>query len=107
MLTLSFPPYRGFIEVTAAPESPMLTLSFPPSYLGDKRTAFSQELSLTLGIPSLRAELRGPAAINGRLELTSSVSRIDPLLVLLFEVKLDASSDEPQTTKVRMPTIQC
>ena len=82
----------------------MLVLSFPPSYLGDKRTAFSQTLSLSLALPSLPDEVRNSASLSlelrGYVEVTSSTSSIDPPLVLLFELKLDAATAGPQALEV-------
>lgn len=89
---------RGFLEVTSDPNSPTLILSFPPPYLGDKRTAFRQALSLTLSFPRLPV---GVPPVRAYVEVTSFVSRVDPLLVLLFELKVDASSPGPQMSKVR------
>ena len=87
--------------MSSAPSSPMLVLSFPPSYLGDKRTAFGQRLSLTLGFPMFPAEvLAGDEEVRVQLEVTSFVSVVEPPLVLEFEVKVDTTSADPQTTQV-------
>ena len=76
----------------------MLVLSFPPSYLGDKRTAFGQSLSLTLGFPMFPAEV--DEEVRVQLEVTSFVSIVEPPLVLEFEVKVDVASAEPQPAQV-------
>ncbi len=80
--------------------STMVILSFPPSYLGDKRTAFGQRLSLTLDLPMLPEEVAG-SEVRAHLEVTGFVSSVEPLLVLEFGVKVDAASVGPQMTQVR------
>ena len=86
--------------MTSEPTSPFLILSFPPSYLGDKRTAFSQGLSLTFDLPNLPEELRGSPEIVAYLEVEASTSTFDPPLILQFEVQVNATSVTTQTTKV-------
>ena len=80
--------------------SPMVILSFPASYLGDKRTAFGQGLSLTLSLPMLPEEVMR-SEVRAHLEVTSFVSNVEPPLILEFGVELDPlSSMEPLQTKV-------
>lgn len=88
---------RGFLEVTSDPASQMLVLSFPSRYLGDKRTAFSQALSLQLSLPAPPL-----SQLRAYLEVTSTLSDVDPPLVLLFELELNASSGETQMVDVSL-----
>ena len=76
----------------------MLVLSWPSSYLNDKRTAFGQGLSLTLGFPALPAEVAG-SEVRAYLEIMTNVS-VDHLLTLEFEVNLDATLSGPQEVQV-------
>ena len=90
-----------FLEVHAEPNSCMLTLSFPHLYLGDKRTAFGQKLSLNISLPELPENITSklPSPVTGRLELTTSPSQFERYK-LWFEVKLDVTTTKPQIVEV-------
>lgn len=89
--------------MTSDPSSSSIVLSFPSTYLGNKRTAFGQDLSLTLSLPLL-PENALLSELKAYVELTSFVARVEPLRRYLFGVEINVSSSDPQEVKVRYST---
>lgn len=88
--------FRGFLEVTAENSSQVLVLSFPSPYLGDKRTAFDQKLSLNLSFPALE-EVTLEEGLRASLEGVTSMFQ---LRRFEFELKVNATAS-PQLVEVR------
>ena len=93
---------RGFLEVSSMDSNQLVTLSFPPPYLGDKRTAFGQSLTLTLSFPALPGKLSNSSShesVHAILEVISYITSASPLERLLIDLSIDYT-EEPQQTKV-------
>ena len=74
ILLHGFLTHRGFLQIETT--SSLLRLSFPSEYRGDKRTAYSQNLSLNLSLSNVA---------TGQLRIGSVLGRERPT-VLVFDL---------------------
>jgi len=85
----------GYIEVMPGIDSSqqLLMISFPSSFLGDKRTAFSQSLTINFSLPDVPDASVG---VEGMVELISLTSVTKPMERLRTVVAMDTHNDQQQ-----------
>lgn len=81
---------REYLEVRPLPTTPSLYLSFPSEFLGDKRTAYGQDLSLNLSV-------HAQALVNGGNEV--------PQCRLTLEIESGFSLRTKHKLRTALPSI--
>ena len=82
-----------FLEVEPSAESPgSVILSFPKDYLGDKRTAYNQNLTVTISLPHL--DKSQSSDLTACLEMVGQTVRY-PQVRIIWPLKAEDLGTEP------------
>lgn len=93
------------MEVEPSTESPgSVIVSFPKDYLGDKRTAYNQRLTMTISLPHFNKSLSSD--VTACLEVISRTVRY-PQVRIIWPLEVDDLGTEPRLFEVSYVNMYC